>query len=584
MVAITLDNTKQTRRRRKLRSRPLHFATPGQTLIVCLALFVSFYMISIICFTPKEGDETNSLKSAKDKIVGKFNNKIQTMRKGRQGKIMEKELMDETWHEFVKSKAKIEIGKGSIRAKSGVLSDKEDLAPYDGNSKVQEELSDAEDSVDSSAASQSNDEEDDSKEGAEVDKGDIDQYKPIDPVGITQNVQDNQETKHDNQEGKPTDRELDSEKESNVGKDYEKEQADPRGNLQLSKGETAEVLQDPKEGAGVESEDAHAKTKGESKETEGQEAGIKLVEIKGIKPTTGVIVLGMRHSQHSPKSILSGMLVEGYGYYTGGPLMKPAEGERESYELIPSILQNDSFMFSQHLDWTAAIERYDSVLVKQDVKQGLVQSEYLGQVVETLNDANHVPWLLTDSRLCFTIKNWLPYLNSKPAVLFTWRSPLDVVRDMHKHDDSLTMVDGLKTWMKFSKAAVENSADLCRVYSGYNAIIENPLYEIKRIQNQLNTKCGVPRVAMQITEDMVNDFIDPSLQHMQIEREKKLVGVPVLKIYGKGCKVYRASSILSPEDGLHLYEEKKTYLQAMKIFCDFESRHAFDETYEWPDF
>ena len=570
-------------------------------------------LISKVYLRPKEGDKMNRLESAKIKVVEKVKNKIQTIRNGGQGKTIEKELMDNTLNSLIKSEGKRDTQKGSIRAKKEV---KDVLA----NS--EEKRLGARDPTDIST-SQSDKQLDGSKEAYDsgVDK-DIDQSKVVDPGDTTQNIQGNQENPHQNQEEKPIDRAL----ESNVEKDHVQDQADHKAHLVLPEEEVFEeannheggaevgVVKDHGEGAGVEvvkhleegagvevvkhveegageaPKDIKIKAEGESKDLkqsvgEDQEATFKLVEINGDKPTTGVIVLGMRHTQHSPKSILSGMLVEGYKYYTGGPLMRPAsKGERESYELIPSILQNDSLMFSQNLDWTGAIERYDSVLVKQDIKNGKVQADMLAQVANTLNDPKHVPWLLTDSRLCFTITDWLPYLNSKPAVLFTWRSPLDVVRDMHKTDDSLTMVDGMKTWMKFSKAAVENSADLCRVYSGYDAILENPLHEIKRIQDQLHRKCGVPNAKAQITEEMVNDFIDPSLQHQKMEREKKMLGVPVIEVFPGNCRVYHAGSLLDPEDGIHRYEEKKFYLQAMKIFCDFESREAFKEDYKWPDF
>ena len=64
-----------------------------------------------------------------------------------------------------------------------------------------------------------------------------------------------------------------------------------------------------------------------------------------LKPTSGFVVLGMHRSG---TSMLSGLLVEGFGYKTGAPLMQPtSDNEKGYFELLPAVRQNHVFLYDQ---------------------------------------------------------------------------------------------------------------------------------------------------------------------------------------------------------------------------------------------
>ena len=292
------------------------------------------------------------------------------------------------------------------------------------------------------------------------------------------------------------------------------------------------------------------------------------------KPTTGFIVLGMHRSG---TSMLSGLLVEGFGYETGKPVLGAAfDNEKGYFELMPAVLQNDEFMYEQQVHWSSPnVGNYDTARAVEAKEKGIVNTEKLDKALKVLNNPENVPWLQKDPRMCITIRTWLPFLNSKPAVVFTYRHPLEVAMSLHKREAGFTIMRGLRLWIGYNKAAVQNSADLCRVLSSNNAVFADPLGETQRIVDEL-TKCGVPAPPKKITQSVIDGFVDPTLQHSKKTLDKKTV----LKTYGD-CEVEAFDSLL--DEGPMKQREMDMYLTAMKIYCDFQSGKAYKSDYEWPE-
>lgn len=303
------------------------------------------------------------------------------------------------------------------------------------------------------------------------------------------------------------------------------------------------------------------------------------VEKSVKKDTTGFIVLGMHRSG---TSMLSGLLVEGFGYHTGGPLIQPAfDNEKGFFELIPAVLQNDAFMYEQHINWAANVDKYDAARANNGLIKKKISFEKGRKALKVLNDPDNAPWLQKDPRMCITLRTWLPLLNSKPAVLFTYRHPLEVAMSLAKREGGFTLLRGLKLWLSYNEAAVKNSSDLCVVRSSNNDVLKDPLNATKKISNELTTKCGVPAPPSEITQDIVDGFVDPTLQHNKNKLEKKNAGKKVLKTFNGDCDVYEFNSKLL---GSKKEKEKEIYLKAMKVYCDLESGDAYAEDYEWPTF
>lgn len=295
----------------------------------------------------------------------------------------------------------------------------------------------------------------------------------------------------------------------------------------------------------------------------------------------GFVVLGMHRSG---TSMLSGLLVTACGYNVGGPLIGAAfDNERGFYERIDVVLQNDAFMSGQQIGWSAGVREFDPQKALEQKDHGQVKFKEGERALKFLNDPSNAPWLQKDPRMCITLKTWLKLLDKEPAVVFTYRHPMEVAMSLNKREKNFGIERGLRLWIVYNMRAVQNSQDLCRVLSSNDAILADPLNEVQRISDELTSKCGVPSPPNRVTQEEVDKFVDPKLQHNKKKREEeeKAFERKILAEYD-GCKVYdyeNDPNDLSPTRA----RELAMYKKAMKVYCDFESGKAYEPGYEWPD-
>lgn len=197
-----------------------------------------------------------------------------------------------------------------------------------------------------------------------------------------------------------------------------------------------------------------------------------------------------------------------------------------------------------------------------------------------LNDPKNNPWLQKDPRMCITLKTWLKLLDNEPAILFTYRHPLEVAKSLVRREPGFSIERGLRLWIVYNMRAIQNSKGLCVVRSSNNKVLADPLGETKRISMELTSKCGLVEPPREITQEDVDKFVDPNLQHNKKkkgEKEKR-----ILEKYNDGkCIVYEFESDL--DDGPEKDYELRLYKAAMKIYCDFEAGIHPGDDYEWPD-
>lgn len=132
-------------------------------------------------------------------------------------------------------------------------------------------------------------------------------------------------------------------------------------------------------------------------------------------------------------------------------------------------------------------------------------------------------------------------------------------------------------------AAIANSAHLCRVTSSNAVIMDSPFDEAHRISRELENRCGVPIPPFNLTQEIADAFIDPSLQHHgnnSISSSSK-GDQDILSDYN-GCTIYKYDSKHDKGSDEEMVEAN-TYIAAMKIFCDLESGKAYEESYVWPN-
>ena len=294
----------------------------------------------------------------------------------------------------------------------------------------------------------------------------------------------------------------------------------------------------------------------------------------------GFVVLGMHRSG---TSMLGGLLVKGLGYNAGSPLIGGAfDNEKGFFELVPAVLQNDEFMNLQHVWWSANVINYDSAQALTDKESGKATFRQGDRALAFLNNPESAPWMQKDPRMCITLRTWLPLLNSAPAVLWTYRHPMEVAHSLIRRETSFTLDHTLRLWIVYNMRGLQNSQDLCRVYSSNEIILADPLREVQRLSEELTAKCGVPPPPYKLTKAMVGKFIDTSLVH---HGAKKMYGDgrAVIETHGEDCPVYELET--KTKVGTELYElELSLYKAAMKLYCDMKSGVAYKDDYnEWPE-
>ncbi len=287
----------------------------------------------------------------------------------------------------------------------------------------------------------------------------------------------------------------------------------------------------------------------------------------GFRP--GLLILGMHRSGTS----IVGGLVNKMGLKTGGPLIQAAEdNEKGFFERIDVVLQNDELMRKQGISYSNHMYNYDDLVAIKDI---LNSKDDLGNKffnegkrgLKFLNDPNNYPWMLKDPRMCVTFRTWFPFLNFIPAVLFTYRHPMDVAQSFFKRYEHLPIGKSLRMWYVYNRRAIQQSHDLCRVTTSHRAVMTQPLVEMDRIYEEVR-RCGV-MATHRLTKSEVEDFVDPKLQH----------GKSALKdtTCGQDLSTLMPPSTWPTRDENHFV----LYREVMRVFCALEDGTAFSPMFQW---
>lgn len=299
-----------------------------------------------------------------------------------------------------------------------------------------------------------------------------------------------------------------------------------------------------------------------------------------VDDTPGFVVLGMHRSG---TSMLSGLLVTSAGYKVGGPLIGAAfDNAKGFFERIDIVLQNDEFFTLQRMYWGANILNYDWEKALKDKESGAATFKQGEKGVAFLNNPDNSPWLQKDPRMCITLKTWLKILDKEPAAVFTYRHPLEVAMSLKKREENFELEHGLRIWIIYNMRGVQNSAVLCRVVSSNEAILADPLKEVQRISDELTTKCHVKAPPNRISQEDVDKFIDPELQHNKKQREKQAIDLRILEQHNDGECIVRDYNSDFLEGTPQRKSEMAMYLMAMRVYCDFKTGKAYESDYVWP--
>eukprot|EP00957_Ditylum_brightwellii_P143923 10966947-Ditylum_brightwellii.AAC.1 len=60
--------------------------------------------------------------------------------------------------------------------------------------------------------------------------------------------------------------------------------------------------------------------------------------------------------------------------------------------------------------------------------------------------------------MCIALRTWVELLDVEPAIVFTYRHPLEVAMSLQKRNRGFHAERGLRLWIVYNMRAIENSA------------------------------------------------------------------------------------------------------------------------------
>lgn len=303
--------------------------------------------------------------------------------------------------------------------------------------------------------------------------------------------------------------------------------------------------------------------------------------------------------------MLSGLLIQGLGYQLGdGPTLPIAsDNPKGFFERSDVVDVNNAFLNSQGMTWDNhdKILQYNTSLTEEQLTLGTIDLQLsnetsFGKVLQYYNNHHHtVPYVMKDPRCCLTAPVWMKHLNHNPAILLSYRHPLDVAMSLRLRDN-FPLIKGLKLWIIYNVLAVKysNKDGYCRVVTSSDAVVHDTLNEMNRISHELRSKCRViPSPNATIPRSVVDVFVDHSLQHntngvtvgqQQQQQQQQTHLNTTAHDFGDGCIARPlTSSGYNENEGEKRKETQTIYLVAMRLFCDFRNGKAFGRDYEMPD-
>lgn len=234
-------------------------------------------------------------------------------------------------------------------------------------------------------------------------------------------------------------------------------------------------------------------------------------------------VIGVLGCHRSGTSVITRGL-QGLGAVVGDDLLPPVEGnnptgfweDRELHVLLQQIQR------SAGSDWDAlsygftAGHRFALVAAKPN----------LIDFFDSRASASR-PYVFKNPRATLMVPviiECLEQLDIAPSFVIAVRDPLSVAESLHQRD-GLAIELGLLLWLKHTVAAVRDTAGTSRTFVSYDAFVEDPETQLRRVEEGL----GVPGLAL-IPEDLDalrTEFLQPGLRHHAHDREE-LEGHPAL--------------------------------------------------------
>ena len=270
--------------------------------------------------------------------------------------------------------------------------------------------------------------------------------------------------------------------------------------------------------------------------------------------------------------VLTG-LIHKMGFRIGAYQMQAmSENPKGFFETVPMYHHNNEIMELQNVTHLTNTHKYEA----DKGVVSLLNSQWAMYNLPFLNNPENFPWLIKDPRLCITLGTWLAVMPFQPAIVFTYRHPLDVALSLYRRNQETLLGIGLRLWYVYNKRAIIQSSHLCRVVTSYIQILNDPVGEVNRIHSELKETCGVPVPKAADPAD-VKSFVTSSLQHGKVAYEENTACSGELLSFQT---IFPPNSFgwdnISPED-------LSVYRSSMILYCALVDRSAFSSSFAFDE-
>ena len=275
----------------------------------------------------------------------------------------------------------------------------------------------------------------------------------------------------------------------------------------------------------------------------------------------GVVILGMHRSG---TSAIAGMLsMRGLHLGSVDSLLPPKpDNTLGFFERIDVMQANDLLMRFQNITWDSKTHKYDADRSLTIELNATNFSPGLNALRFFKHPTNH-PFLMKDPRLSITLKVWLRLLGTKPAVLFTYRHPLEVALSLHRRENH-TIDKSLRLWYVYNRRAIQQSEHLCRVITSYSRLLSHPKDETDRLSRELSNACGI-----KIAHSAADVFINSTLYHERVDFKTDPCSSRI---------AFPSDKWANPSDN-----ERSVYERVIDAYCAMEKGDAFKPEFEWDE-
>lgn len=211
------------------------------------------------------------------------------------------------------------------------------------------------------------------------------------------------------------------------------------------------------------------------------------------------IILGMHRSGTS----VATHLLELMGAYVGAKdaLLAPSPDNPKGFFERKDVLAANQAIFRHHRSNWYNVDAYDAPC---ELLPAALTAE-MQRIVTFM--AQHPHWVIKDPRLCFTLPDWLAFIDN-PIIIKVSRHPSEIAHSLELRNQ-IPLEHGYALWQAYIERALAHLDGKKIVGCDYAQLMANPAIAAQQLYEKLSEHA--PGLRKPLTEE-VQQFVSPDLQ------------------------------------------------------------------------